>query len=107
MIISGMMLYHSLVWSGVLLDGTWKSTDSEIKTDGKTAEFFADKTASSAVLNILDVDDMMLSRGRIVYRCELCFERVRKDAVIIYENHGGIKLIEVTVGEDSEIFLFE
>ena len=107
MVTLSIWLYWKLLGSGLLLEGTWKSTDSEIKTDGKTAEIFSGGAAESAVLNILSYDDNMLSGGRVVYHCELCFEHRAQSVTIIYENHSGVKLMEVVIDGKSEIFLFE
>ena len=97
-------LYRFITRSGILLDGTWVSQDTIIKTNGKTAELYRSGAAESAVLSICGVEDRLISEGKIEYSCELCFEHRCEGVVIVYENHGG----EVRVGmisEGEEVFL--
>ncbi|WP_028510695.1 hypothetical protein [Ruminococcus sp. NK3A76] len=106
MTVGAIKLYRALTLSGTLLDGTWSSGETIIKTDGKTAEFYHDGVAESAVLSIYKVDDRLLADGEIGYRCELCFENRCERAELIYENHGG-KVGLVVFDEEGNAQMFD
>ena len=90
-------LYRGIVQSGILLEGTWKSEELLIKTDGKTAEFYRDGAAETAVLSIYSVKDELISRGEIEYFCELSFSHRVERVKITYINHGGKTALQFTM----------
>lgn len=108
MSIGFLRLYKGVVTSGILLEGTWRSEDSIIKTIGKTAELYREGAAETAVLSIYEIKDELLKSGEIEYLAELCFEKRYEDISITYINHNGEQWLEIErEGGECEIFYRE